>query len=72
MNKEPKEDFTILAGLLKIVPDIKNKGEVDITYEKLGELLKEINPNEPLPTMSNTAAADVNMANEESKDLSVD
>ena len=46
LNKEPKEDFTILAGLSKIVPDIKSKGECEITYEKLGQLLREINSSD--------------------------
>ena len=66
LNKEPKEDFTILAGLHKIVPDIRNKGECEITYGQLGQLLKEINPGDAQP--SKLSNSDVNMVDEEEKD----
>ena len=31
LNKEPKEDFNILAGLHKIVPEIRSTGECELT-----------------------------------------
>lgn len=33
LNKEPKEDFTILSGWAKIAPQLNPRGEHEITYE---------------------------------------
>ena len=40
LNKEPKEDFTILAGLHKIVPQILNKGECELAHAEITKFLK--------------------------------
>ena len=38
LNKEPKEDFTILSGWAKIAPQLNPRGEHEITYEQLEKL----------------------------------
>ena len=34
LNKEPKEDFTILSGMNKIVPKIVSMGEVRVPVDE--------------------------------------
>ena len=43
LNKEPKEDFTILAGLHKIVPQIINRGECELLHAQIAKFLEQSN-----------------------------
>lgn len=72
LNKEPKEDFTILAGLHRIKPDIRSRGECEMTHGQLGQLLKETNPEDPSPICRDSKEVDVNMADAEQKEKSID